>query len=113
MKIEWPHQKYGFLGYEERSQTNFLVDAINYGLTPWRPDVVYIYDEFDIDYNKFTIELVAKWESGYYVSYKFPFERDEAIFGDNWVWKVYPRIVEAFRNRPVTLVPPNIILGED
>lgn len=100
---------------EAEAQANFLTQGVIYGMTPWRPQKIDIWIDYDIDFNRvrFVFEAIGK---GWRYSHPLRVERDKMLDGDDWVSESYPKLVKAFRRREgwyVPRIPDNIILGEE
>lgn len=99
---------------EDRGIGHFLCVAVAEGMWPWKPTDIELYNEFDIDFNRY--RLLARARSG--LAWDFAgtvyVDRDDLLdMNLEWMEETCRELTAIFRNRQDWPLPTNIILGED
>lgn len=88
--------------------------AVREGLSPFKAETIHIYMEYDADFHHYRLVIEAHFKSRWYMGYV---EKVDAfkLAGDpnGEVEKLYPKILQAFRDREDYALAPLIHLGEN
>lgn len=90
-----------------------IFDATRAGLWPFRPRMIEVWMEFDIDFNRYVIFVEARFGDERIAKRKTIDAFDLADDIDGSILKVSQQFFEAFRNRGDYPIPAKITLGEN
>lgn len=91
-----------------------LSDSISEGMAPFRIAMTKLYNDFDIDHNRYKVVGVAVLMSGREIGHHVFVDRDDLLAWPEYqIERIAQEFSKAFRNRSDYSLAPLIYLGEN